>query len=72
VPYSTKATSKKGKKLLFPSSTPAVKIKGKRPFTRSSIPKEAFKEQSLPKTPIQKKKEKGIENTVEEKQEALV
>jgi hypothetical protein len=72
VPSSTKATSKKGKKLLFPSSPPAVEIKGKRPFTRSSIPKEAFKEQSLPETPIQKKKGKSIENPVEEKQEAPV
>jgi hypothetical protein len=72
VPSSTKATSKRGKKLLFPSSPPAVEIKGKRPFTRSSIPKEVFKEQSLPETPIQKKKGKGIENPVEEKQEAPV
>jgi hypothetical protein len=72
VPSSTKSTSKKGKKLLFPSSPPALKIKGKRPFTRSSIPKEAFKEQSLPETPIQKKKGKSTENPVEEKQEAVV
>jgi hypothetical protein len=67
VPSSTKATSKKGKKLLFPSSPPAVQIKGKIPFTRSSIPKEVFKEKSLPKIPIQKKKGKSIENPVEEK-----
>jgi hypothetical protein len=44
VPYSTKDTSKKEKKLPFPYSPLAVKIKGKRPFTRSSIPKEDFKE----------------------------
>jgi hypothetical protein len=72
VPSSTKATSKRGKKLLFPSSPPAVEIKGKRPFTRSSIPKEVFKEQSLPETPIQKKKEKALKIPMEEKQEAPV
>jgi hypothetical protein len=65
VPSSTKATSKRGKKLIFPSSPPAVEIKGKRPFTRSSIPKEVFKEKSLLETPIQKKKGKGIEKPVE-------
>jgi hypothetical protein len=72
VPSSTKATSKKGKKLLFPSSPPTIEIKGKIPFTRSSIPKEFFKEKSLPETPFQKKKGKNIENPVEEKQEAPV
>jgi hypothetical protein len=60
VSSSTKAASKKGKKLLFPSSPPTVEIKGKRPFTRSSIPKEFFKEKSLPEPPIQKKKGKNI------------
>jgi hypothetical protein len=40
---STKVTSKKGKKLLFPSPPPTVEIKGKIPFTRSSIPKGDFK-----------------------------
>jgi hypothetical protein len=69
VPSSTKVTSKKWNKLLFPSPPPAVEIKGKRPFTRSSIPKGDFKEQSLPETPIHKKKGKGIEKYVEEKQE---
>jgi hypothetical protein len=72
VPSSTKGTSKKGKKLLFPSSPLAAEIKGKIPFTRSSIPKEVFKEQSLPETPFQKKKGKSIENPMEEKQEAPV
>jgi hypothetical protein len=72
VPSSTKATSKKGKKLLFPSSPLAAEIKGKRPFTRSSISKEVFQEQPLPETPILKKKGKGIENPLEEKQEAPV
>jgi hypothetical protein len=64
---STQAASKKGKKILFPSSPPAVEIKGKRPFTKSSIPKEVFKKQSLPKPPIQKKKGESIKNSVEEK-----
>jgi hypothetical protein len=72
VPSSTKDTSKRGKKLLFASSPPAVKINGKSPFTRSSIPKDVFKEQSLPKTPIQNKKGKSIEKLVEKKQEASV
>jgi hypothetical protein len=64
VPPSTKATSNRGKKLLFSPSPPAVEIKGKRPFTRSSIPKEDFREQSLPEIPIQKKKGKNIEKPV--------
>jgi hypothetical protein len=72
VPPSTKATSKRGKKLLFSPSPPVVEIKGKRPFTRSSIPKEDYREQSLPEIPIQKKKGKNIENPVEEKLETLV
>jgi hypothetical protein len=71
VPSSTKAASKKGKKLLFPSSPPAVEIKGKRPFTRSSMPKEIFKEWPLPETPVQKKKGKSVENPMEEKSETL-
>ena len=65
-------TSKKGKKLLFPSPPLAVEIKGKRPFTRSSIPKGDFKGQPLPETPIHKKKGKAIENDVQEKQETPV
>jgi hypothetical protein len=72
VPYSTKVTSKKGKKILFPSPPPAVEINGKRHFTRSSIPKGDFNGQPLPETPIHKKKGKGIEKYVEEKQENLV
>jgi hypothetical protein len=66
VPSSTKDISKRGNKLIFPSSPLAVEIKGKRPFTRSSIPKEVFKEKSLPEVPIQNKKGKCIENPVEE------
>jgi hypothetical protein len=72
VPSSTKATSKKGKKLLFPSSPPAVKIKGKRPFTRSSISREVVEEQSIPEIPVQRKKSKGIENPEERKEETPV
>jgi hypothetical protein len=44
VPSSTKLTSNRGKNLLFPSSPLVIEIKGKIPFTRSSIPKEVFKE----------------------------
>jgi hypothetical protein len=65
-------TLKKGKNLLFPFPPPAVEIKGKRPFTRSSIPKGDFKGQPLPETPIHKKKGKDIEKVVEEKQETPV
>jgi hypothetical protein len=72
VPYYTKFASNKGKNLLFPSSPPTVEIKGKRPFTRSSIPKEVFKEQSLPEPPIRKKKGKSIENLVDENSETLI
>jgi hypothetical protein len=72
VPTSTKATSKKGEKILFPSSPTAVEIKGKRPFTRSSIPKDDFKENSLLENPIQKKKGKSIENLVKEKLETPI
>jgi hypothetical protein len=72
VPSSTKAASKKGKKLLFPSSTPVAEINGKRPFTRSSIPKEVFQEQPLPETPILKKKGKNIERSMKEKLETPI
>jgi hypothetical protein len=87
VPSSTKVTSKRGKKLMFSFSPPTVEIKGKRPFTRSSIHKEDYREKSLPEIPIQKNKgkgakghlekryktyEKGIENPVKIKQESLV
>ena len=72
VPSSTKVTSKKGKNLLFPSPPPSVEIKGKKPFTRSSIPKGDFQGHLLPETPIHKKKGKGIEKTIEEKQETPI
>jgi hypothetical protein len=71
VPSSTKTTSKKGKKLHFPSSPPTVNTKGRRPFTRSSIPREVVEEQSLPEIPVQKKKGKGIGKPVERKEKPL-
>jgi hypothetical protein len=58
VPPSTKDTSKRGKKLLFSPSPPAFEIKGKRAFTRSSIPKEDYREKPLLEIPIQRKKGK--------------
>jgi hypothetical protein len=72
VPSSTKLTSKRGNNLIFPSSPPVVEIKGKRPFTRSSVPKEVFKEQSLPETPMHKEKRKSIQNLVEKKSETPI
>jgi hypothetical protein len=73
VPSTTKTTTKKGKKLHFSSSPPAASTKVKKPFTRSSAPKEVFEEQSLPKASILKKKKgKGIENPVEKKEETPV
>jgi hydroxymethylpyrimidine pyrophosphatase-like HAD family hydrolase len=62
----------KWNKLLFPSPPPSVEIRGKRPFTRSSIPKGVLKEQYLPETPMHKKKGKGIEKYVEEEQETPI
>jgi hypothetical protein len=62
VPSSTKVTYKKGKELLFPSPPLAVGIKGKRDFTRSSIPKGVFKEQSLPETLCIRRKGKALKN----------
>jgi hypothetical protein len=72
VPSSTKSTSKKGKKLHFPSSPPTANTKGRIPFTRSSIPREVVEEQSLPEIPVQKKKGKGIGKPVERKEETPV
>jgi hypothetical protein len=69
MPSSTKATSKKRKKLLFPSSPLAVEIKSRRPFTRSSIPKEVVQEHPLPETPVLKEKGKSIDKPMKEKQE---
>jgi hypothetical protein len=71
VPSSTKVTSKKGKKLLFPSPLPVVEIKGNRPFTRSSIHKEVFQEHPLPEATVLKKKEKIIKRPMGEKYETL-
>jgi hypothetical protein len=71
VPSSTKDASNKGKTILFPSSPLAVEIKGKRPFIRSSMPKDIFKEQPLPEIPTKKKTGKSIKNPMEEKSETL-
>jgi hypothetical protein len=65
-------TSKQGKKLLFPSPSPATEIKGKIPFTRSSIPKGDFKGQPLKETPVQKIKGKGTKRPLEREDEILV
>jgi hypothetical protein len=67
MPSSTKVTYKKGNKILIPSSPPVVEIKGKIPFTRSSIPKEVFQEYPFPETPVLKRKGKIIKNPMEEK-----
>jgi hypothetical protein len=72
VPSSTKTAAKKGKKLHFPSSPTTTNTKGRRPFTRSSVPKEVVEEQSLPEIPVQKKKGKGIGKPVERKEETPV
>jgi hypothetical protein len=72
VPYSTKVTSKKGKKLLFPSPSPTAKIKAKIPFTRSSIPKGDFKGQPLQETPVHKIKGKGTKIPLEREDEIPV
>ena len=73
VPSTTKSVAKKGKKLHFSSSPPVASTKVRKPFKRSSIPKEVFEEQSLPKASIlQKKKGKGIEKPMERKEETPV
>jgi hypothetical protein len=72
VPYSTKVTSKKGKNLLFPSPSPAAKIKDKIPFTRSSISMGDFKEKPLQETPLHKIKGKGTKRPLEREDEIPV
>jgi hypothetical protein len=60
VPSSTKATTKKGRKLHFSSPYPTSSIKIKKPFTRSSTLKEVAEEKILPKVSVpRKEKEKG-------------
>jgi hypothetical protein len=55
------------------SSPPTANTKVRKPFTRSSAPKEVVEEQSLPKaSTLQKKKGKGIVNLVEKKEETHV
>jgi hypothetical protein len=71
-PSSTKVTSKKGKKLLFPSPSPAVEIKSKRPFTKSSIPMGDFKGKPLQETTIHKIKGKGTKRPLEREDEIPV
>jgi hypothetical protein len=68
VPSSTKATTKKGRKLHFSSSPSTTSTKIRKPFTRSSTLKGVVEEQVLPKVSILKKKKdkgKGIEKPVE-------
>jgi hypothetical protein len=68
VPSSTKATTKKGRKLHFSSPSPAASTKVRKPFTRSSTLKEVVEAQVLPKVSILKKKKdkgKGIEKPIE-------
>jgi hypothetical protein len=72
VPSSTKVTSKKGKKILFPSHSPTAEIKVKRPFTRSSITKGDFKGQPLQETLVQKIKGKGTKRPLEREDEIPV
>jgi hypothetical protein len=75
VPSSTKATTKKGRKLHFSSPSLAAIIKIEKPFTRSSTLKEAVETQVLPKVSILKKKKdkgKGIEKPIEVIDRALV
>ena len=72
VPSSTKDTSQRGKNIVFPSSPPTVEIKGKRPFTRSSIPKGDFQGQPLQETPVHKIKGKGTKISLEREDEIPV
>jgi hypothetical protein len=72
---STKATTKKGRKIHFSSPSPASSKKVSNPFTRSSSLKEAVEAQILPKVSILKKmkvKGKGIENPIEVIERSLV
>jgi len=49
----------------FPSSPPTTNTKGRRPFTRSSVPREFVEEQSLLQILVEKEKGKGIGNPME-------
>jgi hypothetical protein len=67
VPSSTKATTKKGRKLHFSSPSPTTSINIKKPFTISSTLKEVDEEEILPKVSVprkEKEKGKGIKNSV--------
>jgi hypothetical protein len=68
VPSSTKATTKKGRRLHFSSSPSTASTNIRRPFTRSSSLKEAVEEHVPPKVSILKKnkdKGKGIKKPIE-------
>jgi hypothetical protein len=68
VPSSTKTTTKRGRKLHFPSPAPATKTRVRRPFTRSSTHKEVVEAEVLPKASVpRKEKDKGkfIEKPIE-------
>jgi hypothetical protein len=47
--------SQKGRKLHFPSPTPAAKTRVRRPFTRSSTHKEVVETEVIPKASVPKK-----------------
>jgi hypothetical protein len=68
VPSSTKATTRKGRKLHFSSPSPTISTKVRKPFNRSSSLKEVDEAQALPKVSIlKKKKDEGndIEKPIE-------
>jgi hypothetical protein len=58
---STRATSSKGKRLLFPSTSIVIEDKVRRPFTKSSAKKESIEKEDKVEVPI---KRKGIGKVV--------
>jgi hypothetical protein len=65
---SAKTTIKKGRKLHFPSPTPAVETRARRPFTRSSSQKEIVEQEAITKAHVKKKhkgKGENVENPIE-------
>jgi len=67
---SAKTTTKKGRKLHFPSPTVVVHTRARRPFTRSSAHKEDDEEESITKAHVQKKY-KGKGENVEKPMEII-
>jgi hypothetical protein len=67
---STRATGSKGRRLLFPSPSVAVKAKVRRPFTRSSTKKESIEKEDIVEAPI-KRKGKGKIVPIEEHIEVI-